>query len=129
MERLYTPAQVSEMLGMSVKTLEKWRWERRNLPYVKLGAAVRYKESDLEAWLDEHATALQAVSCAKQCGLRIAIPSQHGGLEQVVLQLVALQPIEGERFAVQPGLHFLVQVNLEAASEETFNWIAQKALQ
>ncbi len=51
MEQLYTPAQVSEALGVSVKTLEKWRWERRNLPYVKLGTAVRYKESDLTAWL------------------------------------------------------------------------------
>lgn len=54
MEQLYTPAQVSEALGVSVKTLEKWRWERRNLPYVKLGTAVRYKESDLTAWLDGH---------------------------------------------------------------------------
>lgn len=54
MERLYTPAQVSEMLGVSVKTLEKWRWEQRNLPYVKLGTAVRYKESDLTAWLGAH---------------------------------------------------------------------------
>lgn len=51
MERLYTPAQVSEMLGVSVKTLEKWRWERRNLPYVKLGTVVRYKESDLTSWI------------------------------------------------------------------------------
>lgn len=51
MEQLYTPVQVSEMLDISVKTLEKWRWERRNLPYVKLGTAVRYKESDLTAWL------------------------------------------------------------------------------
>lgn len=54
MERLYTPAQVSETLGVSVKTLEKWRWERRNLPYVKLGTVVRYKESDLEAWIGAH---------------------------------------------------------------------------
>lgn len=54
MEQLYTPTQVSQTLGVSVKTLEKWRWERRNLPYVKLGAAVRYRESDLEAWLDGH---------------------------------------------------------------------------
>lgn len=54
MERLYTPAQVSEMLGMSVKTLEKWRWERRNLPYVKLGTVVRYKESDLTSWIGAH---------------------------------------------------------------------------
>lgn len=54
MEQLYTPAQVSQTLGVSVKTLEKWRWERRNLPYVKLGAAVRYRESDLEAWLSAH---------------------------------------------------------------------------
>lgn len=52
MEQLYTPAQVSKLLGVSVKTLEKWRWERRNLPFVKLGAAVRYRGSDLEAWLD-----------------------------------------------------------------------------
>ncbi|WP_281775882.1 helix-turn-helix domain-containing protein, partial [Bifidobacterium ruminantium] len=57
MERLYTPAQVSQMLGVSVKTLEKWRWERRNLPYVKLGAAVRYRESDLERWIDDHTVA------------------------------------------------------------------------
>ena len=54
MKQLYTPAQVSEALGVSVKTLEKWRWERRNLPYIKLGAAVRYRGSDLEAWLDGH---------------------------------------------------------------------------
>lgn len=52
MEQLYTPAQVSKLLGVSVKTLEKWRWERRNLPFVKLGTAVRYRGSDLEAWLD-----------------------------------------------------------------------------
>ena len=32
MERLYTPAQVSEMLGMSVKTLEKWRWGAPAIP-------------------------------------------------------------------------------------------------
>lgn len=59
MEQLYTPVQVSEMLDISVKTLEKWRWERRNLPYVKLGTAVRYKESDLEVWLDDHTVGIR----------------------------------------------------------------------
>lgn len=59
MEQLYTPAQVSEALGVSVKTLEKWRWGRRNLPYIKLGAAVRYRGSDLEAWLDGHTVGIR----------------------------------------------------------------------
>ena len=59
MEQLYTPAQVSEMLDISVKTLEKWRWERRNLPYIKLGTAVRYKASDLEVWLDDHTVGIR----------------------------------------------------------------------
>lgn len=59
MEQLYTPVQVSEMLDISVKTLEKWRWERRNLPYVKLGTAVRYRESDLERWIDDHTVGIR----------------------------------------------------------------------
>lgn len=52
MERLYTPKETARLLNVPVRTLERWRWERSNLPYVKVGRAVRYRASDLDAWLD-----------------------------------------------------------------------------
>lgn len=44
----------AEMLGLSVKTLQRWRWAGRELPYVKLGNAVRYDVADLETYISTH---------------------------------------------------------------------------
>lgn len=51
---LLTPREVAKALGVSVRTLAVWRCERRyDLRYVKVGACVRYRRSDLERFLDE----------------------------------------------------------------------------
>lgn len=39
--------QVAEMLGVSVKTLEYWRWKRMGPRFIKLGRLARYLEADV----------------------------------------------------------------------------------
>ena len=46
------PALVNEheaarRLGLSVKTLRRWRWAGKGPPFIKIGAAVRYDPHDL----------------------------------------------------------------------------------
>ena len=41
----------AEYLGMSPKTLEKWRVFGEGPSFYKVGAAVRYAEQDLDQWL------------------------------------------------------------------------------
>lgn len=42
----------AERLGVTPETLRNWRWRGDGPPFVKLGRAVRYRLSDLSAWLD-----------------------------------------------------------------------------
>ncbi len=43
---LLTPAQMAQLLGVSVGTLAVWRCTKRYpLPYVKVGRAVRYNRA------------------------------------------------------------------------------------
>lgn len=46
------PLEVHLEFGISVSTLSKWRMINKNLPFIKLGRAVKYKRSDIEAFLD-----------------------------------------------------------------------------
>lgn len=51
-------AQAAEYLGVAPHSLEIWRSNRRYaIPYVKVGARVRYRKSDLDAWLDSRVVA------------------------------------------------------------------------
>lgn len=51
-EELLDTAAAAEFLGLSATTLQIWRSVGRyDLRFVKLGRAVRYRKSDLEAWL------------------------------------------------------------------------------
>lgn len=50
-----TPEQFALEIEVSVRTLAKWRSiGHPNIPYIKVGRCVRYKVSDLEAYLAEH---------------------------------------------------------------------------
>lgn len=50
---LLTPSEVSEVLGVSVETLNVWRATNRYpLPYVKAGRLVRYRLSDVNAFIE-----------------------------------------------------------------------------
>jgi len=49
---LMTPAQAAAYLGVEVATLAVWRCTGRYaLPYLKVGRLVRYRQSDLDAFL------------------------------------------------------------------------------
>lgn len=52
--RLLSSAQVSEWIGVPATTLRYWRWAGQGPKWFKLGSkTVRYRESDVKAWLDE----------------------------------------------------------------------------
>lgn len=55
MDRKLHEKEAAEQCGVAVNTLRRWRWEGKGPRYLKLGRAVRYKESDLETWLDAQA--------------------------------------------------------------------------
>jgi excisionase family DNA binding protein len=56
MERnpLLDEAKTAEVLGVTKGTLQVWRSTKRYpLPYVKVGRSVRYRMSDIEAFLQQ----------------------------------------------------------------------------
>lgn len=58
-EQLLTPQQVSDMLQISVGTLENWRFRGHGPKYLKLGgqhrSPVRYRLQDVEDFMFEDA--------------------------------------------------------------------------
>jgi len=51
LEQLLTQAAVSNLLGISEKTLERWRIYSKGPTAIKVGGAVRYRPSDVQEWL------------------------------------------------------------------------------
>lgn len=52
MERLYDERELAKLTGTSVKKWQLDRLKGSGPPFVKLGRLVRYRESDLMAWMD-----------------------------------------------------------------------------
>jgi len=52
MLRLLTQVEAARLLRLSERTLERLRLQGGGPLYVKAGRAVRYRECDLEAWID-----------------------------------------------------------------------------
>ena len=50
-ERLLTRAQVEERFGIPKRFLEVAAMKREGPPIVRLGRSVRYRQSDLRAWI------------------------------------------------------------------------------
>lgn len=52
-DKLLTPEEVADKLKVDIVTL--WRWKKKNLLIPsKLGNMVRYKQSDIERFIDEN---------------------------------------------------------------------------
>ena len=63
---MLTTKQVAAWLGLSATTLEIWRTEGRGPPFVRLSPRmVRYRRSDVQAWLTERT---HASTAAYNCG-------------------------------------------------------------
>lgn len=45
---------VAELLGVSVATIRRWRLLKQGPRYAKVGASVRYREQDLEAFVESN---------------------------------------------------------------------------
>ena len=52
-EALCTTREAAALLGLSHRTLQRWRYERRGPRHYRVGGAVRYRRGDLLAFLDE----------------------------------------------------------------------------
>lgn len=49
---LGTPPDVAAYLGVPVPTLAQWRYLSKGPKWIKVGRHVRYRWSDVEAWID-----------------------------------------------------------------------------
>jgi predicted DNA-binding transcriptional regulator AlpA len=52
-ERLLDQMEVAEILAVSHKTLEYWRWKKFGPRYVKLGKLARYRECDIQDYIEK----------------------------------------------------------------------------
>lgn len=52
---MLTTNQTSALTGIAKGTLEYWRWEKRGPSFLKLGRAVRYRKSEVIAWMNSGA--------------------------------------------------------------------------
>jgi predicted DNA-binding transcriptional regulator AlpA len=50
--RLIDEHEAAKRLGLAVATLRRWRWVGRDPRFVKIGGAVRYDPSDLDAFIE-----------------------------------------------------------------------------
>jgi len=50
---LLTRAQLAKLIGLSEDTIRNFGGGTREIPYIKLGSAIRYRRSDVERWLEE----------------------------------------------------------------------------
>ena len=52
--KLLTPDEVSNLLGITKHTLAVWRSSGRyNLPFIKAGRLVRYRQSDIDGFIEK----------------------------------------------------------------------------
>lgn len=49
---LMTSDDLADYLGVPKKTLEQWRYLGKGPAYAKVGKHVRYRRSDVDAWVD-----------------------------------------------------------------------------
>jgi excisionase family DNA binding protein len=52
-DHLLTPPEAAAYIGVTENTLSVWRCTGRyKIPFIKVGRLVRYRRSDLDAWLE-----------------------------------------------------------------------------
>ncbi len=51
-EGLIDEHEAARILGLSVKTLRRWRWQGRELEFFKIGHAVRYEPAEIRRYID-----------------------------------------------------------------------------
>jgi hypothetical protein len=52
LDKLLTTEQVAVLLEKPESTVAQWRYEGLGPPYIRIHNHVRYREADLEAWVE-----------------------------------------------------------------------------
>jgi len=52
MEKLLTPQEIADILGVQPSTIYQWT-HQGYIPHVKIGKFVRFKEKDVERWVEK----------------------------------------------------------------------------
>lgn len=50
--------EVAKILNLKVSTLRRWRWQQKGPRFAKFGAAVRYRRSDVERYIEAQTQSL-----------------------------------------------------------------------
>jgi len=71
MNKLLTPKEASNYLGISEKALANARWSGTGvtIPYIKLSSSVRYKQSELDAYIKANTHNNTSETRGSNCGL------------------------------------------------------------
>jgi predicted DNA-binding transcriptional regulator AlpA len=55
MQVILDPKRVATILGISTRTLERYRSAGKGPPYTKIGGKlIRYRQSDVETWIQQN---------------------------------------------------------------------------
>ncbi|MBV5341510.1 MAG: helix-turn-helix domain-containing protein [Deltaproteobacteria bacterium] len=54
-DRLLNQKEVAEWIGMSEAWMEQCRFKGVGIPFIKFGRACRYRKSEVQRWINEHA--------------------------------------------------------------------------
>ena len=54
MELVCDTKKASEFIGCKPPLMQRWRRERKGPPYMKIGRLVRYRQRDLEEFLEQN---------------------------------------------------------------------------
>ena len=53
-QKLYKANETAKLIGNSIDTLARWRKEKREVAFIKMGSSVRYKGQDILDWLERN---------------------------------------------------------------------------
>jgi predicted DNA-binding transcriptional regulator AlpA len=56
LETLLNEHDVARITGLSVASVRRWRLFKQGPKYIKIGASVRYRATDVSAWLESRPT-------------------------------------------------------------------------
>lgn len=56
-DRLRTPDEVADRITISAKTLANWRSAGTGPAYARIGGRVRYRDADVDRWIDAQGVA------------------------------------------------------------------------
>jgi hypothetical protein len=76
---LVTEREAATLIGLSYRTLQRWRWVGRGPRYAKIGAAVRYELAELRRYVKANTRPASAERSARNGTIAALAPTRRGG--------------------------------------------------